>query len=287
MESAKSAVIFAQNAIFDPRRVNRSSTQSQQRLLGAQSKLDAAVKEYDSIKNRNDLIDEFTEETKNSRIAKRNAERHSILLRWMLQQLPLIDLELKQSKTAGNGSDGGIRRSRLKLDRADELGEGQGPTDQSNDDGENTKTSDHRTRISSTSQGSERGKRRPDTVDEERRSKRPRHNGHNLDTAATGDASNTAAARTVRGEWTLASLADKRGQGVKAGMFLAQALRYEEVSRLHQTLRSLLQPPNPSVAALELRKENNDCVPRSRHHPIPSNVPIKRSPSQCRCQRLP
>ncbi|KAF2189278.1 hypothetical protein K469DRAFT_724003 [Zopfia rhizophila CBS 207.26] len=226
------------------------SAKSAVMLLEAQSKLDAAVNEYDLIKRRHNLIYGFTEGTKNNRFAKRNAERHSILLRWMLQQLPLIELELKQSDTAGNDSDGRGRKRRLKLDRAGELGKGQGPTDQSSDDGENPTTSDRRTCIASTSQGGERRKRRShDTVDEERPSKRSRHNGPNLclsdrktsesvdTTAATGGShgSKTAAARTG-------------GRGVKAGNFSSPG------HSLRSRKKSTLDTPQPSTATKSLRR---------------------------------
>ncbi|KAF2189933.1 hypothetical protein K469DRAFT_683279 [Zopfia rhizophila CBS 207.26] len=263
VESAKSAVMLAQKTISDPRRNYRSPKESQQRLLEAQSKLDAEVKKYNSIKRRNSLIDEFTERTKNIRIAKEDAECHSILLRWMLQQLPLIELELKQSDTAGNDSDGRGRRRRLKLDRAGELGEGQSPTDQSSDDGENPTTSDRRTRIASTFQGDERRKRRShDTVDEERPSKRSRHNGQirclsdrktseSADTtAATGGShgSKTATARTVRGERKLTRVADKGGRGVKAGNFSGPS------HSLRSRKKSTLDTPQPSTATKSLRR---------------------------------
>ncbi|KAF2178449.1 hypothetical protein K469DRAFT_695492 [Zopfia rhizophila CBS 207.26] len=172
--------------------------------LEAQSKLDAAEKDYHSVKRRHNLIYEFTERTKNIRIAKRNAERHSILLRWMLQQVPLIELELKQSNTTGNDSNGRGRRRRLKPSK------GQGPTDQNSDGRENPTISDRRTRIASTSQGGARRKRNHDAVDKERLSKRLRHNGRNrglsdrktsdsVDTAATGNGSKTTAVMKAGG----------------------------------------------------------------------------------------
>ncbi|KAF2174588.1 hypothetical protein K469DRAFT_756679 [Zopfia rhizophila CBS 207.26] len=209
VESAKSAVTLTRKAIFDPRRAKRSPKESQQRLLEAQSKLDAAEKEYDSIKRRNNLIYAFTERTKNIRIAKRNAERH-------------------------------IRRSRLRLDRVDEPSEGQDPTVQSSNDGEKPMTPNHRTDIASTSQGGVRRKRNHDTVDEERPSKRPRHNGQNrglsdrktsdfVDTAGTGNGSNTAAA-------------------MKAGKFSSLG------SSLRRRKKSTLDAPQPSTAIKPLRR---------------------------------
>ncbi|KAF2184526.1 hypothetical protein K469DRAFT_780839, partial [Zopfia rhizophila CBS 207.26] len=104
VESAKSAVMLARKAISDPRRAKCSPKESQKRLLEAQSRLDAAVKGYDSIKRRNDLIDKFTEQTMNIRIANEDAERHSILLRWMLQQLPMCFTAIRSSVNPGTSS---------------------------------------------------------------------------------------------------------------------------------------------------------------------------------------
>ncbi|KAF2193552.1 hypothetical protein K469DRAFT_745120 [Zopfia rhizophila CBS 207.26] len=176
-----------------------------------------------------------------------------VLIRGSEEQLPLIELELKQSDTAGNDSDGRGRRRRLKLDRAGELGEEQSPTDQSSDDGG----------IASTLQGGERRKRRShDTVDKERPSKRSRHNGQNRclsdrkasgsvdTTAATGGShgSKTAASRTVRGERKLTRLADKRGRGVKAGNFSSPG------HSLRSRKKSTLDTPQPSTATKSLRR---------------------------------
>ncbi|KAF2185518.1 hypothetical protein K469DRAFT_726674 [Zopfia rhizophila CBS 207.26] len=153
------------------------SAKSAVMLVEAQSGLDAAEKEYDSIKRRHSLIYEFTERTKNNRI----------LLRWMLQQLPLIELELKQSDTARDDSNGEV----------DEPREGQDPAVQRRLD-------------APTSQGGVR----------QRPSGRPGHNGQNRGLSDRKTSKTTAV--------------------IKAG--------------------NLLQPLNPSAAALELRKENNDYV---------------------------
>jgi hypothetical protein len=117
VESAKSAVMSAQKAITDLERSCLSEQEPRQRLAAAKSKLDAAVKLLESIKGRNDLVSEFHEKTKSYQIAKGNAERCSILLRWILQQLPLIELELNQAKVAENSNiqDGGKRRPKRNL----------------------------------------------------------------------------------------------------------------------------------------------------------------------------
>lgn len=92
----------AQKAISDLRCSNLSHQESLQRLLAAQSKLDAAIKSLESIRKRNDLVSEFHRRTRTYQITKDQAEGRSILLRWILQQIPLIELELNQFKVAKN-----------------------------------------------------------------------------------------------------------------------------------------------------------------------------------------
>jgi hypothetical protein len=97
VESAKSAVVSAENANPDLRRAHLSQQATrQQRLVAAQSQLAAAIKSLASIKRRNDLIYKFLKKTKLHQVtndgnlkqsyvgAKRDAERRSILLRWIL-----------------------------------------------------------------------------------------------------------------------------------------------------------------------------------------------------------
>ncbi|KAL2352918.1 hypothetical protein BJ546DRAFT_794317, partial [Cryomyces antarcticus] len=116
VESAKSAVMLAQNAVPDPRRAS-----TQQKFPAAQSQLGAAIKSLESIKRRNDLISEFHQKTRSSQIAKHAAERRSILLRWILQHVPLIELELNQPKVAENDLDREDGRKKLERNPADDL----------------------------------------------------------------------------------------------------------------------------------------------------------------------
>ncbi|EED22706.1 hypothetical protein TSTA_061940 [Talaromyces stipitatus ATCC 10500] len=88
VESALSAIMSAQQAI----------TNSRQSLAAAQSKLATAIQNRSFIKKRNDLISRFKRNTENYRIAKHEAGRYDTLLQWMLQQVPLIELEISQSK---------------------------------------------------------------------------------------------------------------------------------------------------------------------------------------------
>ena len=136
----------AQKAISDSRRSSLCQREPRQQLAAAQSKLDAAIKSLESIKRLNSLVGEFKKRTKNYRIAKKNAERRSILLRWILQQVPLIELELNPATVAenySNVSNIGMER-RSKRNCADESDEEQ-VSKRQRKDGE---ISDRRTRAS-------------------------------------------------------------------------------------------------------------------------------------------
>lgn len=234
VESAKSAVMWFQKAVSAPQRSDHASQEHQQRQREAKTKLDAAIQEHDSIKRRNDLITGFLQLTRNYRIAKRNAERHGVLLRWMLQQVPLIELELNSPNVAEkdlNREDGSKRQ--LERSPADDSSEEQGATSQSYDDGQGHRISGSETCTVFASPGGERCKRRSHDIDgDERPSKRLRHTsqiqGKTSDSATAipplgvlQDAG-TALAKSMRKKMELAMektapLTNKRGRGMKAG----------------------------------------------------------------------
>ncbi|KUI73309.1 hypothetical protein VM1G_08979 [Cytospora mali] len=132
MESARLAVVSAQQTDRNP---------SQPSLEAAQSKLESASQFFDSIKRRNELIDKFHMDTFNYRNNKRKAEHHAGLLQWIRDQISLIELELKQSKTAEGSTDDemmeGQRPKRQKRSAPneliqDEMIEGRSPNGQKN-----------------------------------------------------------------------------------------------------------------------------------------------------------
>jgi hypothetical protein len=178
VESAKSDTMRIQKALSDPRRITRSK-RWQQDLREAQARLDMAVKAYEPIKRRHDLLFEFARDTNNYRIAKEDAERQRILVQWVLQQVPSIELELKQSDTIAKNLGGEIRSSSLRPEGSGHLGEGQDRTENS----KNQPTSDRRMCVTPTaSQRPQRRKRRSDdSLDGERPSKHPRYYGQTRD----------------------------------------------------------------------------------------------------------
>jgi hypothetical protein len=134
VQSAMSAVSSAEKAISKSQRSRVSPQELQQRLVDAQSMLDAAKEMRESIRTRNNLTTDFIRQTNPYVIAKEDAERHRILLRWMLQQVPLIELESNPPNVARNGSDRRDSSRRLKRNRPEELDEEQRLLDNTIDD---------------------------------------------------------------------------------------------------------------------------------------------------------
>lgn len=128
LESAKSVVHAALQALPDPRRSNlpRRDQEPLTRLAAAQSELATAKESFDPIQKRNHLVSEFWGQTVDYRRAKDDAKRHTTILQWMLGQIPLIELELglNLSKVVENNPDSGDGRGKgLKRGR----NEGKGP----------------------------------------------------------------------------------------------------------------------------------------------------------------
>lgn len=189
--SATSAVMLTQKPDSDSRRSNLSQREPQRTSSAAQSKLDAAIKSFESIRRLNDLVGEFKKKTKNYQLAKRNAERRISLLRWILQQVPLIELELSPAKVAESDSNkqSGEKR-RLKRNCANELSEGR-LSKRPRHDGE---ISDHRGRTFTTPGGESQVKCSfPDSTHEGPVSKRPRYKvqNHSRSLRKTSDAADS------------------------------------------------------------------------------------------------
>jgi hypothetical protein len=199
VESAKSAVTAAQNVVPDPRRAHLSRQATQQRLAAAQSQLAAAIKSLESIKRRNDLVSKFHQKTKSYQIVKDNAERHNILLRWILQQIPLIEFELNQAKGAENDSGGEDGRNRLKRNLDNDLTEERVSKRRREDSGNNALPKRRtRARTAPTASQDPSSTQRPpqtaghegqfkrkrhDSTDKERAIKRPKHSGQTSNAA--------------------------------------------------------------------------------------------------------
>lgn len=102
MQSAMLNLASVETFISKSHRCRKPLQQLQKRLAKAQSVMNAAKVRHKLLKTRVDCIYDFLRQTENLRTAKHNAERHIILLRWMLLQVPLIEFE--SSKRAENDS---------------------------------------------------------------------------------------------------------------------------------------------------------------------------------------
>ncbi len=133
LKSAKSIVMSVQASITEPQPSSLLET-LQQQFTEAQSKVDAANESLASIKRRNDIVHKFFQKTGETQMtndgklrrsylsAKDDAERRGILLRWILQQLPLIEHELNPVHTVEKTSIEAVEgvRQRPKRDRTDD-----------------------------------------------------------------------------------------------------------------------------------------------------------------------
>ena len=128
VQSARLTVNLADRALQKAQSAGlarQSLRHMEQKLSIARSKLAAATKSHEQISRRRELIRKFKLQTKSYRIAKSDADRQSMLLRWILKQVPLVELELKPTKVSENDStevNGGHQR-KLKRNRTDDRSE--------------------------------------------------------------------------------------------------------------------------------------------------------------------
>ncbi|KAL8654599.1 MAG: hypothetical protein Q9210_001412 [Variospora velana] len=131
VESARSNVTSAQKSITD---LNPSShlemgqQQHQQQVREAQSKLDAAVGSLASIERRSSLVLQFKNKLRRITqsggaersylIVKDDAENRSLLCKWILQQIPLIELESRLVGRDGRDSTKSHMRLQTSSKRA-------------------------------------------------------------------------------------------------------------------------------------------------------------------------
>ncbi|EDN03517.1 predicted protein [Histoplasma mississippiense (nom. inval.)] len=176
VETAKSAVL-AQKAVFDSEDPSHSIKENDRRLQEAQSKLDVAEKDHDSMKRRYELISDFVRDTIKTRRSKKNSQRHAILLRWILDQLLIIEHEMEQVETRTDALNEESINGKPKPKQTDYLNAGKGHGDQKDKHTENHTALNRQAPVATTSQGRKGRKRSHDITNEAQQSKRPRGNG--------------------------------------------------------------------------------------------------------------
>ncbi|KAF4448140.1 hypothetical protein F53441_8456 [Fusarium austroafricanum] len=97
VEAASSKILLAERDILNP---SVRGPVAQRKLFEAQAELDCAIQAFDRFQHRKDAIKGFREATSTYREARRGAQRHQVLLRWMRKQVPLIEKDLGLSCSA-------------------------------------------------------------------------------------------------------------------------------------------------------------------------------------------
>ncbi|KAH8746635.1 hypothetical protein F5883DRAFT_721544 [Diaporthe sp. PMI_573] len=114
---AKSAANAVLTSVFSdinhPRGPRLTSATRLRMMHEAKSRCETAVEALALIKRRNDLATEFKQSVGNYLLSKRKAEQHIIRVRWALEQVSLIVVELNESSMAKISPESvrGVKRS--------------------------------------------------------------------------------------------------------------------------------------------------------------------------------
>jgi hypothetical protein len=116
VKSAEAALEVAQKT-----RGSRLTPQARaQALATAQTRLDRAKNALELLRRRSHYFGNFSHAVRNYRIAKTDTVKSNIKLRWILEQVPLVEAEQKESGAAQSGSHTG-RGAKRKRNRDDEV----------------------------------------------------------------------------------------------------------------------------------------------------------------------
>lgn len=102
VQSATAAVSSTESTIAES---DGSTTTLRQRLLAEQATLNAAKESLAFIKMRNDAISDFFSAIRGYRSQKGEARRYSALIRWIVRQIPTIELELNSPDNVEDDPD--------------------------------------------------------------------------------------------------------------------------------------------------------------------------------------
>lgn len=112
---AKMAVEYAASVVMSTEKSSEwAPPQMKERLSAAKLKLDTAIHSLENIRKRRNLIVDFHCQTKSYNIAETYANNQLILLRWILQQVPLIESELIPKVSSGEVSTKSSPKQRSK-----------------------------------------------------------------------------------------------------------------------------------------------------------------------------
>ncbi|KAM3552359.1 hypothetical protein MY1884_007246 [Beauveria asiatica] len=99
----------------DPKRLSIPQAKRISMLEHGAERLLAAKQRLKQVQSRNQRITQFIRATFDFADAKRDAARHRVLVQWVLDQVPLVEAEMEQSKVNRREPDG-RRRTKRKLD---------------------------------------------------------------------------------------------------------------------------------------------------------------------------
>ena len=163
-------------------------------LAAAQSRLDAALTRQESAKRRNDLVTKFLISVSPHSIAQIGARRQSILMQWVLKQLPLVEAEMEEAKGAGVSSNTPSARPSSGMVNG---AQSRQPRNQSED---RQVSSSAETSLPSPARTTSTSKRPHlnDTEDDERRPKRARKDPDSVITETATPSTQPATSRATR-----------------------------------------------------------------------------------------
>ncbi|KAK0262767.1 hypothetical protein LTR35_017643 [Friedmanniomyces endolithicus] len=115
VQSTTAALLAAEVAAIKPYASQDVRDADERRLSVAQAARDKAEAEYQSLMRRCDAITDFCQQTKGCRNANDDAERHLLLLRWIKQQIPLIECESRSVGSCIVHAERGLNSKSLKV----------------------------------------------------------------------------------------------------------------------------------------------------------------------------
>ncbi|OJD20045.1 hypothetical protein AJ78_00061 [Emergomyces pasteurianus Ep9510] len=178
VETAKSAVLSAQKVISNPQNLRHPAKDPKQKLLEAQSELTVAEKNCEFLEHRQTVIADFCHATGELQLLKEYAVRHTILLRWIMEQLSMIEPEMKQYAPVKPSSEE-PGRGKPNFDQVDHPNPGEGFRDQTKNDMEDLMALGLVMPTAASSQEKGEFKHSYGILNEEHPSKRPRRSIRN------------------------------------------------------------------------------------------------------------
>lgn len=194
LQSATTAVLAAEAAVARARGVQVSQTAHRRGLLAAQAALNTVQMAFESLKRRSDVITDFVQQTKGYRNAERNIEHQKLLLQWIQQQIPLIELESKLSERDSTGTSCMANGERFEVTKSSDVHEKHDSERQRSDSGGSRLSLSLQKHAESVSQGCGKRKRSSrEFLDDSQSFKRRKDSSHSMpagsSTSDTSDAS--------------------------------------------------------------------------------------------------